>query len=90
MDKETSLALIIGQQLKQLRKEHYPHDDQTAFGLRLGISKNTYSRIETGQANPSLSVLVKLAALYDLEDRLAGLFVKPKPQNLFDLRGKKQ
>jgi DNA-binding XRE family transcriptional regulator len=54
-----ALAELLGKQLKHLRKTHYPHDDLEAFGLRIGVSKNTYQKIETGKGNPSLNTLIQ-------------------------------
>jgi DNA-binding XRE family transcriptional regulator len=84
-----SLAELLGKQLKHLRKTHYPHDDLGAFALRIGLSKNTYQKIETGKGNPSLNTLIQITNLYDLQDNLVKLFVKPERINLFESRANK-
>ncbi|MFT4776954.1 MAG: transcriptional regulator with XRE-family HTH domain [Oleispira sp.] len=79
---------VIGKQIKQLRKTYYPHDDLEAFALRIGVSKNTYQKIEGGKGNPSLNTLLAISSLYDLQEGLLNAFLKPKSENLFELRGK--
>jgi transcriptional regulator with XRE-family HTH domain len=84
-----TLAERLGKQLKILRKTHYPYDDLEAFALRIGVSKNTYQKIETGKGNPSLNTLIQITNLYDLQDNLLKLFVEPEKENLFESRKSK-
>ncbi len=85
---EPTLSEVIGKQIKQLRKTYYPHDNLEAFALRIGVSKNTYQKIEGGKGNPSLNTLLAISSLYDLQEGLLNAFLKPKSENLFELRGK--
>lgn len=83
---EPTLPERIGLQIKQLRKTYYPHDDLEGFALRISVSKNTYQKIEAGKGNPSFTTLLAIASLYDIEDNLLAVFLKPKSTNLFERR----
>jgi DNA-binding XRE family transcriptional regulator len=46
----------------------------------MGVSKNTYQKIETGKGNPSLNTLIQITNLYDLQDNLVKLSLSQREQ----------
>ena len=63
---------IFSERLKKLRKES--GYTQVQISENLNISQQSYLRYETGQGEPSLETLVKLAKLLDVStDYLLGL-----------------
>lgn len=59
------LVKEIGQQIKERR--HTLGITQPDLAEMAGISKNTLYKIETGQANPTLKVLNKIADILGME-----------------------
>lgn len=62
------MLLSVGESIKNRRKElkiTQPHLAELA-----GVSINTLYKIETGQANPSLEVLNKIASVLGMEIKL--------------------
>ena len=62
------MLLSVGESIKNRRKElkiTQPHLAELA-----GVSTNTLYKIETGQANPSLEVLNKIASVLGMEIKL--------------------
>ncbi len=45
---------VMGQNLKALRKQRYPRDDQGRFAARIQVSRATYQKMEKG--DPSISL----------------------------------
>lgn len=61
-----------GQKIKNLRIEN--NLSQQEFADKLGIAQNTVAQYESGLANPSLKILVKIAVLYNTStDYLLGV-----------------
>ena len=83
-DFEVSTLIKVGEQLKSLRKRHYPSDTQGIFAQRIGVSKNTYRHMENGTGNVSFSSYLKIAQLYGLEGGFLTLFEKSAKVDLFD------
>ena len=85
MDNAYDSALVeIGAQLKALRKQHYPADDQAAFAVRLGVSRNTYRSMESGRGKVAFETYLKAAHLYGVHLRLLDVFVSASKRNLFE------
>ena len=62
------LAQIIGQTIKQRRKEL--EITQPDLAELAGVSKNTLYKLERGQGNPSLGILAKLSEVLGMELKL--------------------
>ncbi len=63
--------------LKKLRKEH--GISQIKLALDLNTSQNTISRYETGDREPGIAELIKLAEYFDVSiDYLVGRTENPK------------
>ena len=61
--------------IKDMRKGRGLSQEQAAEAL--GVKQSYYSRIERGEANPTVGKLVKLARLYEEEEgKLIGEFIR--------------
>ena len=83
-EENTEPLMAIGQQLKSLRKRHYPSDDQDAFAIRIGVSRNTYRKMEQGNGNVSFSSYLNVARLYNVESKILAVFASSGNRNLFE------
>lgn len=62
----------MGKRLRNLRKLTGDLSQQAIADI-LGMDRSSFSKYETGAANPSMSVLLKLCAIYDVTiDELLG------------------
>ncbi|MDD6276308.1 MAG: helix-turn-helix transcriptional regulator [Clostridia bacterium] len=63
----------MGKRLRKLRKLTGNLSQQAVADI-LGMDRSSFSKYETGAANPSMSVLLKLCAIYDvgIEELLGG------------------
>ncbi|NOQ77324.1 MAG: hypothetical protein GQ475_05975 [Methylococcaceae bacterium] len=67
---------LMGNNLRQLRKKHYPSDDQKTFAFRIGVGKGTYIKMERGDLSVSMASYVNAAKLLNVSDGFQGLFVE--------------
>lgn len=74
---------VIGKQLKALRKEHYPNDNQDSFAVRIGVSRGTYHAMETGTGKVAFASYMAAMAIYGLEDEMLKVFTQNKKSDLF-------
>ena len=58
---------LIGQYIKYRNMKHLTQEDLAGV---MGIKRPNISRFESGQCNPTLDLLVKMAACMDLEIRV--------------------
>jgi len=72
----------LGDNLRMSRKKYYPHDDMSAFALRLGVSRATLQKMEKGDLSVSLKYYFQAAKLLDAEQGFSELFKLQK--SLFD------
>ncbi len=72
----------LGENLRLLRKKHFPQDDMAAFSLRLGISRATLQKMEKGDVSVSLKYYFQAAKLLNAEHGFSQLFLLEK--SLFD------
>jgi len=72
----------LGDNLYMSRKKYYPHDDMSAFALRLGVSRATLQKMEKGDLSVSLKYYFQAAKLLDAEQGFSELFKLQK--SLFD------
>lgn len=64
----------IGANLRVARKEKYPNDDQKTFGSRIGVSRETVSKMERGDLGVSFESYLKAAYILDCLDPFNSLF----------------
>lgn len=72
-------ALHLGRNLRQLRQARHLSQDQAAKGA--GLPRPTWANLESGSANPTLSVLLKVAAV--LQVSVEELIGTPKAECRF-------
>lgn len=72
----------LGENLRLSRKKHFPHDDMSAFALRVGISRATLQKMEKGDLSVSLKYYFQAAKLLNAEQGFSQLFLLEK--SLFD------
>lgn len=78
---------IIGMNIKKLRTDHQMN--QTAFGDKLHLLRQTISAYERGVTLPDIFVLIQIADLFDITlDELAGR--KKAPSSLEKDKRKKE
>ncbi len=65
----------LGQRIKALRREHQLTQEDLAEGS--GMFRTYMSRIESGQANPTLTMLHDIAAAFNID--IGELFVPTEP-----------
>lgn len=75
----------IGGQLRQARKQKFPHDTQIKFAKRLGIGRVTYQKMEAGDASVKFGSYLEAALLLDCEQDFYNLF--NLPEDLFKEAG---
>lgn len=76
-----SILAELGGQIKDLRKKHYPKDNQATFATRVKISINTYRKMEKGDPRVSFAHYVEVAKLYGIEDNLLKIY-QPKTTSM--------
>ena len=59
VDKQLAPRYEVGEQLKEVRKAQ--HVTQEVLAERVGTKKSNISRLESGNYNPSLDFLIKVA-----------------------------
>ena len=59
VDKQLAPRYEVVEQLKEVRKAH--HVTQEVLAERVGTKKSNISRLESGNYNPSLDFLIKVA-----------------------------
>ena len=70
--------IIIGERLKQLRKEK--NVTQKAVAIHLGVAETTYQQFEYGSYRPGLPKLIALADYFNVSlDYLVGRSSNPTP-----------
>lgn len=74
----------LGLRIKQLRAQHQLTQEELAD--RCGLFRTYMSRIESGLANPTLTVLHDLAAGFGID--IAALLAQPDPAAASQLRAK--
>ncbi|VAW61397.1 hypothetical protein MNBD_GAMMA11-2661 [hydrothermal vent metagenome] len=72
----------LGDNLRMSRKKYYPHDDMSAFALRVGVSRATLQKMEKGDLSVSVKYYFQAAKLLDAEQGFSELFKLQK--SLFD------
>lgn len=70
--------ILLGQQLKALRKIQFPDDTKSTFARRLGVNRNTYSQMEKGSLSVTLGKYYDAAKLLGIESRFESLFEAPE------------
>lgn len=81
---EREFILCLPERLRLLRKQN--HMNQQDVAAPLHIDRSTYAYYETGTTQPPLSILVKLALLYDVTtDFLLGYPQKKRQPSAFEL-----
>ncbi len=70
MDQDNAL----GERLRAARKKQFPNDDQKAFALRIGVSINTYNRMEQGYLNVAIKHYREAARVLQLQGPFDELF----------------
>ncbi len=71
-----------GDNLRMSRRKYYPHDDMSAFALRVGVSRATLQKMEKGDLSVSVKYYFQAAKLLDAEQGFSELFKQEK--SLFD------
>ena len=62
---------MLGDRLRELREESELNQEDIAN--KINVSRSTYANYETGRAEPSISLLISLANLYEVSiDYLCG------------------
>lgn len=80
---EREIALTLTEQLRFLRKYNAVKQKEVATALR--IERSTYAYYETGATQPSLSMVMRMALLYDVTtDFLLGIPQKENQPTLFE------
>jgi transcriptional regulator with XRE-family HTH domain len=67
---ENTTAIKLGEKIEKIRKEQ--RGSQEGIALEAGVERSYMGKIERGEANPTLSVLVKIAK--GLKTTLSNLF----------------
>ena len=78
---ESRFLSQLGQQLRQERLKH--NESQQLFAERLGISRQSYGKMEKGAATTPIGYWLKAATLLGLFENWQEL-IKPRNTNLFD------
>ena len=73
----------LGIALRLLRKQKFPMDDQRNFAFRIGVSRATYQRMESGDLSVSMQKYHDAAKLLGVSDRFVSLFSPPVCTDLF-------
>ena len=71
----------LGADIKQLRKKHYPNDDQKTFAFRIKVSRATYQKMEKGDLSVSMNSYYAVAKFLDMEENFSVL-LKPKKEKI--------
>ena len=80
---EREIALTLPEQLRFLRKYNAVKQKEVATALR--IERSTYAYYETGATQPSLTMVMRMALLYDVTtDFLLGIPQKEKQPTPFE------
>ena len=80
---EREIALTLPEQLRFLRKYNAVKQKEVATALR--IERSTYAYYETGATQPSLTMVMRMALLYDVTtDFLLGIPQKENQPTLFE------
>ena len=80
---ERESALTLTEQLRFLRKYNAVKQKEVATALR--IERSTYAYYETGATQPSLTMVMRMALLYDVTtDFLLGIPQKENQPTLFE------
>ncbi len=64
----------LGQNLRAARKKRFPTDDLQAFALRIGVSRATLQKMETGQLSVTLANYYRAAEILNLTETFNTLF----------------
>ncbi len=72
----------LGRNLRLSRKKHFPHDDMSAFALRIGASRATLQKMEKGDLSVSIKYYFQAAERLNAEKEFSRLFLLEK--SLFD------
>lgn len=64
----------IGERIAEARILNYPKESQESFGKRIGASKNTICRMETGAAGVAFETYIRAAIVLGVSDRLLSAF----------------
>ena len=65
----------LGERLRAARKKRFPKDNQTAFAMRIGVSVNTYNRMEQGYLSVALRHYREAARVLNLLATFEQMFV---------------
>ncbi len=71
-----NLAALLGQQLREYRMAR--HDRQKDMAIRIGVSEQTYARMEKGDARVALEYWLRIFILAGWSGRIASL-MQPEP-----------
>ena len=74
----------IGQNLATARKKRFPHDDLSAFALRIEVARSTYQKMEKGDLSVSMAAYYRAARILGLETAFMQLFTLPVKEQWFD------
>jgi len=78
-DAADELARIIGEHLRTGRKRRFPRDSQDAFARRVGVSRQTYSKMEAGDPSVALRSYLVAADLLGIGRPFADGMAPPRP-----------
>jgi transcriptional regulator with XRE-family HTH domain len=67
--------LILGQQLKQARKQRFPRDTLDAFSVRIGVARATLQKMEKGDLSVALEKYFHAAEVLGVAKNFEQLFV---------------
>ena len=79
-DQQADICHLLGRRLRQLRIQH--NESQAIFAERMGVSRQTYAKMEKGHPSTSIGLWVKASSLLNREGEWAQLF--KEAQSLFE------
>ena len=75
------------EQLMELRKQRGWSQEQ--LGAKIGVTRQTVSKWETGDTTPELAKLIELSSLFEISvDRLIGIDIFMRPDGIMNIRVK--
>ena len=75
---KAELSKAIGRNLKALRRQRFPSDDQARFASRIGVARYTYQKMERGDASVAFGSYMAAAEMLGVADQFARLFSVPE------------
>jgi len=71
-DQQADICQSLGRRLRQLRIQH--NESQAIFAERMGVSRQTYAKMEKGHPSTSIGLWVRASSLLNREDEWGQLF----------------